>query len=81
MYNYKFRIDNNGFYEGYGSDGSISMTKTYNLDNLPIGCQHDGSKWVLDEVKFKQIKTIELTEKIENIKKELLDLEGQLKNL
>ncbi len=82
MNNYKFKIDSNGFYSGYGSDGTIPMTKKYN-DKTPPSYAHRsvGNKWVLDEVKYKEIKTVGLTEKIESSKKELILLESQLKNL
>jgi hypothetical protein len=78
---YKFKVDENSFYSGYGTDGKIEMTKTYNLDNLPICCRHDGKKWVKDEQKFKQLCIDDISNKLEYHKNMIVELESQLENL
>lgn len=51
MNKFKFRLTENGFYDGYGTDGTIPMTEEFNLSNLPTSCHYwDGTNWVLDIV-------------------------------
>lgn len=78
---FKFRVDRHGFYCGYGSDGTVNMTKTYNLNNLPVGCKHDGNKWIKDEEKFKQLCINDISNKLEYHRNIIAELESQLKNL
>lgn len=61
---YKFKVKENGYYGGYGTDGTIAMNEEYNLNNLPTEYHYydlssSEPKWVLDENK-KRLDEIEV---------------------
>lgn len=73
MNKFKFKINEKGFYCGYGSDGTIPMTEEFNLSNLPTdNHKHNGNTWVLDDVKVKEEQKQEIYAKLDKVTEKLV---------
>lgn len=63
----KFKVNADGLYTGYGTDGTIPFDDVWNIDNLPYYHKHNGTTWIEDEecvlINCKECKKDELSQK------------------
>lgn len=68
MNNYKFRVNKDWLYIGYGTDGTIDMSDDFNINNLPTYIHKwNGTGWVIDEIKLADFKKQEIFNRLDEL--------------